>query len=168
VAAQPPKQGGGALKVILIVLGVLVLFVVLAVSAVAFFAWRVARHSHIRNEGGNVKVEMPFGTANSDPEEAVRNLGVDVYPGAQVQKQGATSVTIMGMHTATARFESNDPLSQVSAFYKSRYPNATVSSCEQDRCSIVANDAKGTVTINMETAGTGTRFQITSVTKKPN
>lgn len=162
-----PSQGGGALKVILIVVGVLVLMGILGVASVGFFAWRVARHSHVRQEGNNVKVETPFGSVESsqDPEAAARNLDVETYPGAQVLKEGATSATFMGIHTVTARFESSDSLDKVSTFYKSRYPNATVTTCSQRHCAIVTNDQNNTISINMEDARSGTRIEITHMTR---
>ena len=42
--SQPtPTQGGGALKVVLIVVGVIVLVGILGLASIGFFAWRVAR-----------------------------------------------------------------------------------------------------------------------------
>ena len=100
-AQATPSQGSGALKIILIVVGVFVLIGILGVASVGFFAWRVARHTHVRQDGNNVKVETPFGTVEStkDPEEAARNLGVDIYPGAQVLKDGTASASFGGVHT---------------------------------------------------------------------
>src|SRR5438270_1108185 len=77
VPIQPTaSQGGGALKVILIVVGVVVLIGILGMASLGFVAWRVARRSHIRQQGDNVKVETPFGNveSTSDPQEAARNL----------------------------------------------------------------------------------------------
>ena len=57
-----PQKSGGALKIILIVVAVIVVFGILAVGAFSFFAYRIARHSRVHNENGNVRVETPFGT----------------------------------------------------------------------------------------------------------
>jgi hypothetical protein len=91
VATPPPTSGGGVLKVILIVVGVIALVGILGIASLVFFVRRVAQHSHVRQEGNNVKVETPFGTVETtkDPQDAARNLGVDVYPGAQVMKEGS-------------------------------------------------------------------------------
>jgi hypothetical protein len=82
--AVPAKARGGssALKIVLIIVGVVVLLGVLAVASVGFFFWHVARHSHVSQDGDNVKVETPFGTVESskDPNQAVKDLGVDIYP----------------------------------------------------------------------------------------
>src|SRR5271157_4959623 len=86
VAAAPaPASGGGALKVILIVVGVIVVVGILGIASVGYFAWHVAHRTRVRHEGDNVKVETPFGTVQTtkDPQEAARNLGVDIYPGAK-------------------------------------------------------------------------------------
>src|SRR6202167_4361247 len=141
-APAPPAQGGGALKVILIV--VVVLVAVLGVTSVAFFAWHVARHAHIRQDGNNVKVETPFGSVETtkDPSEAARNLGVDLYPGAEVMKNGAATATFGGVHTASLTSESSDSVDKVSSFYKSKFPNAMVSSSNENHCTIISNDNK--------------------------
>src|SRR5579864_4183918 len=119
-----PSQGGSALKIILIVVGVVVLIGILGVASLGFFAWRVARHSHVRQEGDNVKVETPFGTVEStkDPQEAARNLGVDLYPGAKVLKDGTASASFGGVHSVTVSLESDDSIDKVTSFYKSKFP----------------------------------------------
>jgi zinc-ribbon domain len=167
-ASAPAPNSGGALKAILIVVGVIVLVGILGVTSVAFFAWRVAHHTHVRQEGDNVKVETPFGTVQTttDPQEAARTLGVDLYPGAQVLKEGAASATFGGVHTASLNFESADSVDKVASFYKSRFPNAMVVSSEANRCTIVSNDHKSMVTINIEAAGDRTKIQITNVTRR--
>jgi hypothetical protein len=106
--ASAPTSGGGGLNAVLIVVGVLALVAVLGVTSVAFFAWRVTRHAHSRHERDHVNVETPFGNVEStaDPQEAARSLGVDLYPGVQVLKEGSTSATFGGVHTASVRAES--------------------------------------------------------------
>ena len=85
VAAQ---KSGSALKIILIVVAVIVVLGILAIGAVSFIGYRIAKRSRIHNENGNVRVETPFGSVNTstDPDEAARNLGIDLYPGAEVVK----------------------------------------------------------------------------------
>jgi hypothetical protein len=160
----PAAQGGGALKVILIVVGVVVLLAVLGVTSVAFFAWHVARHAH-HQDGDNVKVETPFGSVETtkDPSEAARNLGVDLYPGAEVMKNGAATANFGGVHTATLTSESTDSVDKVASFYKAKFPNATVTTSGVDRCTIISNDNKTMITINIEAAGDKTKIQIARV-----
>jgi hypothetical protein len=168
-AAASPAQpsGGGALKAILIVVGVIVLVGILGLTSLAFFAWRVARHTRVRQNGDNVKVETPFGTVQTtnDPQVAARDLGVDLYPGAQALKQGATSATFGAVHTATLNFETSDSVDTVCSFYKPKFPNAMVMTSDASQCSIVSNDQKNMITINVKTESGKTRIVITNVSK---
>jgi hypothetical protein len=163
-----PASSGGALKAILIVVGVIVLVGILGITSLAFFAWRVARHAHIRQDGDNVKVETPFGTVEStkDPQEAARNLGVDLYPGAQVLREGASSATLGSVHTASLKAETTDSLDQVCSFYKSKFPNASVATSAADKCSIVFSDQTNVININLKTVGDKTHILIAHVTHK--
>ena len=168
VPAANAGQGSGALKVILIVVGVVVLLGILSVGSVAFFAWRIARHAHIRQDGNNVKVETPFGNVETtqDPHDAVRNLGVEIYPGSEVLKDGSASATFAGVHTASVSFESTDSVDKIASFYKGKFPNAMVASSDAGRCTIIANDRKSMITINIEAEGGKTKIQITNVFRK--
>lgn len=166
---QPAQgQGGGALKIILIVVGVFVLIGILGVASVGFFAWRVARHSHVRQEGDNVKVETPFGTVEStkDPQEVARNLGVDMYPGAQVLKDGTASASFGGVHTLSVSMASDDSVDKVTSFYKAKFPNAMVTTSDSNESTIVSNDRKNLITISIKAEGSRTKIQISSVTGK--
>jgi hypothetical protein len=161
-------QGGGALKVILIVVGVFVLLGMLSLGSVAFFAWRVARHVHAHQDGNNVSVETPFGSVETtkDPADAARNLGVDLYPGAELMRNGSSTATFGGVHTATISAESSDPVDQVFNFYKAKFPNAMVTSSDTGHSTIISNDNKRMITINVESEGGKTKIVITSVSRK--
>jgi hypothetical protein len=165
--SAPPTGGGSALKVILIVAAVIVAFGVLAVATIGIIGYRMARNSHVTQEGDQVKVETPLGTFSANnPELATRELGVDLYPGAQVQKNGSATASFGGVHTVAATFETSDSVDQVCSFYKSKFPNATVNSSDQNRCTIVSNDHKNVITINVQGDGSATKLQITNVNKK--
>jgi hypothetical protein len=167
--APPPSKGSSsALKIILIIVGVVVLIGILGVASLSFFAYRIAKNSHVRQNGDNVKVDTPFGTVESskDPEQAAKDLGIDIYPGAEVQKDGSASASFGNIKTVTAFFESNDAVDKVCSFYKERFPGANVSTSDQDRCTLVANSPPNMVTINVESRGGGSKFQITNVSKK--
>src|SRR5580692_821473 len=169
VPAANAGQGSGALKVILIVVGVVVLLGILSVGSFAFFAWRIARHAHVRQDGNNVKVETPFGNVETtqDPHDAARNLGVEIYPGAEVLKDGSASATFGGVHTASVSSESTDSVDKIASFYKGKFPNAMVTSSDAGRSTIIANDHKSMITINIEAEGGKTKIQITNVFRKP-
>jgi flagellar basal body-associated protein FliL len=165
VPTPAPPAGGGALKAILIVVGVVVLAAILGLASLAFFAWRVAHRSHVRHEGDNVKVETPFGTVETtkDPQDAARNLGVDVYPGAQVMKEGSVSMTFGNVHTAAINFETSDSVDKVCSFYKPKFPNAMVVSSDENQCNIVFNDKKNMITINVKMENGKTKIAISNV-----
>jgi hypothetical protein len=165
--APAPTQGGGSgvLKVILIVVGVFVILGVLAVSTVAFIGWRVARNMHVKQEGNHVKVDTPFGSVETskNPEDIARDLGVDIYPGAQAERNGAATATFGSMRTASATFKSSDSVDQVSAFYKAKLPNAMVTTSDENHCTIIAQDQKNMTTVNIQADDGQTKIQITHV-----
>ena len=166
-ATAVPPSGGGALKAILIGVGVIVLVGILAAASLGFFAWRVARHTRVRQNGDNVRVETPFGTVQTtnDPQAAARDLGVDLYPGAQALKEGATSATFGTVHTASLNFETSDSVDKVCSFYKPKFPNAMVMTTEANQCTIVSNDQKNMITITVKGESDKTRIVITNVSK---
>jgi len=166
--STPGSAPSSALKTILIIVGAIVLIGVVGIATLAFIGIHVARHTRVMQQGDHVKVETPFGTAETskDPEEAAKDLGVDVYPGASAQKQGASTATFGKVRTVSAAFESDDAVEKVCAFYKSKFPSATVSTTDQNRCTIVSNDPPSMITINVEPSGDGSKFQIASVSSK--
>jgi len=167
-APPPPTGGSNAARTILIIVGVILLAGILFVVSITFAAYHFARRSHVSQDGDHVKVETPFGNVETskDPDQAAKDLGIDLYPGAEVQRNGASSATFGGMRTVAAMFESADPADKVCSFYRSRFPNATVSASNHGQCTIVSNDSSNMVTINVQSSGDGSRFQITSVIKK--
>jgi len=168
-AANPPSTGGSsALKVVLIVVAVIVAIGILGVATIGFIGYRIARSAHVSHSGDNVKVETPFGSVESskDPEKAAHDLGVDIYPGAEVQKNGAATASFGGIHTVSASFHSGDPIEKVCSFYKEKFPGAMTTTSDQNHCTIVSNDQKAMITINIEPNGDGSKIQITNVTKK--
>jgi hypothetical protein len=167
IAAPPPKNNN-ALKIVLLVVGGVILLGILATASFTFFVYRAAKHARFSQNGDDVKVETPFGTIESskDPDTVVKDLGVDLYPGATIQKNGANTATFGGIHTVTANFQTSDSFDKVCTFYKSKFPGAAVVSSDQNHCTIVSSSSGSTETINIEPDGTGSKFQISTVTKK--
>jgi hypothetical protein len=160
--------GNNALKTILIVLAVIVVLGIFGLLALGVIARHyIAKNVHVSQHGDHVRVETPFGSTETskDPAQVVHDLGVDVYPGAQVENNGATTATFGGIHTVAASFSSSDTVDKVCAFYKSKFPNPMATTSSTDRCTIVSNDQKNMITINIEAKGDSTKFQITNVTK---
>ena len=163
----PPRQSNTAVKTILIIVGVIAILGGLAIATLTFIGLRIARHTRVTQEGDHVKVETPFGRVETskDPEQTAKDLEIDIYPGAEVQRQGAATVTFGGIRTVTASFESDDPADKVCSFYREKFPNAKVSASEQNHCTIVSDTGGKVVTINIDSRGDGSRFQITNVNK---
>jgi hypothetical protein len=164
----PPPGSSSALKTVLIIIAVVVGLGILGMAMLAVIGIHFAKHSHVTQEGDHVKVESPFGTVESskDPEQAAKDLGVDVYPGAQVQKAGTASVTFGSFHTVTANFESSDSVDKICDFYKSKFPNANVSSSDQNHCRIVSGGQGNQTSIDVQPNGDGSRLMIVVMTKK--
>jgi hypothetical protein len=165
VSAQP-TGGGSGLKIVLIVVAVIIAIGIIGIAGVGFVGYRIAKHAHVQQKGDSVKVETPLGTFSAnDPDQAVKDLGVDVYPGAQVQKEGTASASFGSIHTVSANFETSDPLDKVCDFYRTKFPGATVNTSDQDHCNIVAKDKNNAITINIESSGGTTKIQIATVNK---
>jgi hypothetical protein len=169
-AGQPVQATGGsnALKIILIVVAVVVGLGILGVGTAAFLIHRAVSRTHIESRDGNVKVHTPFGNVESttDPDEAARNLGVDVYPGASVVKDSAANLTFGKTHTAAAEFETSDSPKNVAEFYRSKFPTATFMSSEADHFSLVAGGKENVTTINVEPREGKTRISISRMSGK--
>jgi len=170
IAPGPPPSSGSssALKVVLMIVGVVVLIGVLGVATIGIIGYRIAKNAKVSQKGDNVKIETPFGNmeTSSDPQKTAEELGVEIYPGAQVQKSGAASVTFGSIHTVTANFESSDSVDKVCVFYRAKFPGATVQSSDQTHCSIVASGSGNSTTITADSRADGSSFQIVAVTKK--
>jgi hypothetical protein len=170
IAPGPPASKGGssALKIILVIVGIIVLIGVLGIATIGFIGYRIAKSSHVSQKGDNVKVETPFGSmeTSTDPDKTAQELGVEIYPGAQVQKAGTASVTFGSLHTVTAIFESSDSVDKICDFYRQKFPSAQVASSDQNRCTIVSGDKGNSTTITVEPRGDGSKLTIVTLTKK--
>ncbi len=162
-----PTGSSSAVKMILIVVAVVVAFGILGVATLGIIGVHIAKRAHVLKDSNRVKVETPFGSVDTtkDPQEIAKDLGVEIYPGAQAEADGATSATFGSVHTASASFISNDPLDKVCDFYKSKFPNAMATTSDRNRCTIVSNDQKNMITVNLEANGRSTKIQISNVTK---
>jgi hypothetical protein len=167
VPATSAPTGNSGLKTLLIVVGAIALLGIFCIAALTFVGLHIARRTRVTQDGEHVRVETPFGRveASKDPEQAAKNLGVDIYPGADLQNDGASTASVAGIRTTTANFESSDAADKVCGFYQSKFPNSRVSTSDRNRCTIVSEERGNMVTVNVESNGDGSRFQITSVLK---
>jgi hypothetical protein len=167
-AIGPTQGNSSALKIILIVVGVLVGLGILGTATAGFFAWKVARGTHIQTRDGKVRVESPMGSVitSNDSEDVVKNLGIDVYPGAQALKDGAANVSAGPMHTVTAIFETNDPPERVADFYKSKLPHANVNVSDEKNYTIVSAGNGRFITVTIAAEDGKTKFTVANVSGK--
>ncbi len=105
----PPPPSGGALRAILIVVGVIILVGILGLLSLGFFAWRVARHARIRQNGDNVRT-LNFET--SDSVDKVCSFYKPKFPNAMVMTNDANQCSIVSndqknMITITVKGESD-------------------------------------------------------------
>ncbi len=164
-AASTPPSGGGALKAILVVVAIIVGIIVLGGAVIGFGAWRLMRSTHIEAGKDRARIETPFGTveSNTNMGEALKKLGVDVYPGARPLPGGA-AVSMGAMSTVTAQFETPDSPDLVEAFYKARFPRSNINVSDNNQRTLVfAAPQKGMMTIVIEPQGNMTRFTISNV-----
>jgi hypothetical protein len=170
--APPASQGGGssALKIILIIIAIIVGLGILGVATVGFIGYRIAKSAHVTQNGDNVKVETPFGSmeTSKDPAQTAKELGVEIYPGAVAQKNGTASMSFGNIHTVTGTFDSSDSVDKVCDFYKAKFPSSTMSTSDQNHCTIMSGDQQNMITITAQASGDTTKLVIANVSKKAN
>lgn len=172
VAAAPPApqqgQGSSALKIVLIVVAAIVVLGIAGMGTMAYLVHRAVHTSRVESDGDKTRVETPFGTveSNDNSDEAAKNIGVDVYPGAKVLKGGATA-TFGSMHTVTTNLESDDSPAKVAEFYRAQFPKASYVASDQDHYTIVSSNQGNMITITIEPEDGKTKVQIASISGKP-
>lgn len=124
--AQPvaaPAKSGGALKIVLIIVAVIVGLGLLVVLAFGVLAYRVMHSIHVSGTGDNAHVTLntPGGaiSANTTETFSASDLGTDIYPGAESGK-GSMRMTMPTGSWVSAVFVTPDSKDQVVSFYKGR------------------------------------------------
>jgi len=167
-APPTPGQSNNAVKIVLIIVAVLVGLGIIGAATTGFVAWRLAHGTHVETSDGKVRVETPLGTvvSSDDSEDAIKRLGVDVYPNARVLKGSAATIAAGNVHTVAAEFESDDPPERVADFYKSKLPHANVTVSDEKNFSIVSTEGHSFVTVNIEAEDGKTKIHIANVSGK--
>lgn len=162
VYGQPVPAGNSAVKVILIVVGVLLALGLLAVALITFSVWRVSRAVHHTANG--VSISTPNGTVtmggNSSISEA--DLGVPVYPGA-TRAAGGMQIRSGKNQVVTAIYSTTDPSEKVVDFYKNKLPADSSVTVNGNRAVITAGDKdkeSWLITANPDSSDSG-KTQIT-------
>jgi hypothetical protein len=166
-APAAPAQSSNAVRNVLIIVGVVIVCGIIGIALLTAVGLHIAKRTRVMQQGDHVKVETPFGNveASKDPELAAKELGVDIYPGANLDREGASTASVAGIRTTTANFHSSDSPDQVCRFYQNKFPNSRVSTSGGNRCTIVSDDHDNVVTINVDGSGDSSHFQITTVMK---
>jgi hypothetical protein len=119
-SVPPPARGGGALKIVLIVIAVIVGLGILAACVVGYGIYRVKQAVHLDNKG-NATISTLGGSisAGKDVDVSAADLGVPLYPGA-TRGQGGMKMTLPTGSMNSVIFLTNDSPSDVVAFYKGK------------------------------------------------
>ena len=141
---------------------------IIGVVAATVIGLGIARRTHVRTSGDNVRVETPFGSVESskNAEDAAKNLGVEIYPGARSVGSEAASVVVGSMKTVSASFESSDPADKVFEFYREKFPRANVTESSGGQHTIISTGKNALITINIQNRDGTTHIQITNVANK--
>jgi hypothetical protein len=119
----PPAAGNSAVKIILIIVGIVVGLGILAVCVFAFAVWRISKAVHVEGDGSKVTLSTPDGghmTVNSGDSATAADLGTDIYPGATKSK-GGTKMDLPTGSMVTSVFLTSDSKDKVLAFYKDKF-----------------------------------------------
>jgi len=178
VSAQPPappaKSGGGAMKIILIILGIFAFLILLVVCGLAYACHRVKQAFHTDSKTGETSMSIPgmSMSADSGMKFTSSELGVDLYPGADAAKSGNMRMNIAGNSVVTATFTTPDNKDQVIQFYKEKLGSDSTSMEFGDSAILTAKKSEHetisvTVTEGANQAAGKTQFVIqhTTVTK---
>ncbi|HWB32633.1 MAG TPA: hypothetical protein VG714_05625 [Acidobacteriaceae bacterium] len=150
--AAPPQSGGGALKVILIVIAVAIGLGILGVGMLGFMGYRAFHKASATFAAGT-------GAGVSDDE-----LGISIYPGSVRVDNGSMRVKIGTHAMTTAAYTTSDPASSVISFYKDKLGDGVIvnESAAGTTLQTVESESKGhlLVTVSPDSAGNGTRIVI--------
>ena len=152
-SAPPVKKSGGALKIILIIVAIVVGLGILGVAGVSYVAYRA-----IHAAGNSMSVGSTADVSESD-------LGVSVYPGAVRNPNGAVRVKLGSILTVSAGYTTPDPTASVLAFYQDKLGPAATSRQNGEGTTLtsatVTDSMKETLVVTVTPSGTaGTVFTI--------
>jgi hypothetical protein len=150
-APPPASSGGGALKIILIVIAVLVGLGVLAAGVVGYGIYRVKQAVQVDSKG-NATISGLGGSisAGKDVNISAADLGVPIYPGA-TRGEGGMKMSLPTGSMNTVIFVTGDSVSDVVAFYKGKLGENEVDT-ETSNGSVLSSGKDDTGTGGMKNA----------------
>jgi outer membrane murein-binding lipoprotein Lpp len=141
-AAQSAKSSGGALKIILIIIAVVVGLGLLAGGVVMYGVYKVAHVATTDSKGNTTIAALGANiSAGKDVSVSAADLGVPIYPGAQ-SGQGGMHMTLPTMSMVSAVYTTSDPMSSVVAFYKGKL-GENESDMETSQGSVMSSGKEG-------------------------
>jgi hypothetical protein len=165
VGAPPPKSGSSAVKIILIVVGVIFFLGLIVAGIVGYGIYRVA-HSIHKDANGEITINTPKGSISANPDQTftASDLGIAIYPGA-TQGKGGLRMSIGSKSMVTANFLTPDSPDKVMTFYKGLAgPNAQIMSTGSGGIITMQNGSNSvTVTVNQSASENNGETQITIV-----
>jgi hypothetical protein len=114
----PPQKSGGALKIILIVIAVIVGLGVIGAGIVGYGIYKVA-HTVSTDAKGNVSALGGAFSAGKNLNLTASDLGVPLYPGAS-EGEGGMHMSLPTGSIVTAVYVTSDPATSVVDFYKGK------------------------------------------------
>ncbi len=162
--AAPPAKKGGALKIILTILVVLIVIAIIAVAGVVGTVYYMAKHTSMEEHGNTATLKTPLGDiqAGSDAKQVAADMGVELYPGAQVEA-GSGNVSLGSLKAGTVILDTSDSADKVMAFYKEQFPKAAVTVQQDNKQVMTANTTKGVVVITTEALDGRTKITLANV-----
>lgn len=121
--ALPARSGGGgAVKIILIILAIVIGLGILGAGAFGFVVWRVAHAFHVNGKHGEITLNTPGGSvsAGAATDFTSEELGADIYPGAKAEK-GGMRMNLPSGSIVSGVFVTPDSKDQVVSFYKDKF-----------------------------------------------
>lgn len=159
-AAAPAPQGSSALKIILIVLGVLAMICIIVVGGMVYVGKKVVdrTRAEMAEDRANGTVTTPFGKiqTSKDPIRIAEMMGAEVFPGAKPMPDSSSMVVINGTQMMNANFSTASTEDEVLAFYKEKYPAASIIDTPENKMVMIGDKEKGGIvmTINVENGET--------------
>jgi len=165
----PAKSSGGAVKIILIVVAVIVGLGILGLGSLAYIGWRVSKAVtanggvKVTSSGTGSTVTVPgVGTVTSGTSATVtaQDIGVPLYPGA-TQDTGSSSTTANGTtRVVQAMFWTSDPVSSVTAFYQGKLGSSLTSMSLGSETIMNYGGGNNAVTIMVDTENGKTKINV--------
>lgn len=159
IPAPVPAKSGGALKVILIVLGILAAIVILVVGLLAYGCYHIAHSMRHSADGKTVSVLGTTVTANDSASLTAADLGTDIYPGAS-PAQGGSKMEVPTASVVTGVYLTSDPVSKVEAFYKDKFGGG-VSDFSFGGTAMITHKVSAKETVTVTATGSDGKTRIT-------